>query len=773
MYLLARLLLLIIHTIYGLKNLLCSFIPSRSPKPLLARRRKVPTHISLLLVPNPENHDVNEERKVMIHCVERAIKWCKLLGIPRLSIYEKDERRVILHSLSEYFWTLRNDIRKQTPASKLSSRLTPPSSDMDSSSEQLVNANPLSGVIETIQIPYQPNQVIDVEKKTAKRKKYTLMDPKTQSLTLHLLSREASKPALAELTKTLVQRHKEDASADKFVLTVENVNTILEVESGFTPPDLLIVYLLYPSTAPLETHAYPPWHIRLSEIHYNPRHGGILRGLLRLLSSKRRKLGNSPRPITELDFRRALDSNKANERISTLEWLIHPLKQSLSELSSAAMAHGKVYGAVGLTQLLPSDGVIQEYRWQYSNILKIARALNHQDNKSNPPIPQIVFYQTGVGSQHNIYSEYVEGATGADLADKVQEAYAFIAQWGRIGVLDKKDMDRFADIFIAYQKRGNTTDHQVQQQYDAQLLNYQDIMENGRRRAASHCQDGFTIKCVGVFDTVGSLGLPKELTFWSKKFKELFGFSDQKLGLHIKYAYQAMALNETRKDFNVSKFEQQPEGLAKGQVLKQVWFAVVVKGSHSDIGGGWKRHDLSDLTLVWMMSNVESMLSIDRDYLFSLPEPVASWGKQLPHDPQTGIFKFAFEIQRTLPTETNNITHEYVHPSVKEQRTQIPQLLENIKTTPALICDLHEIEDKFKDVWRFIPRERINVGGENDAESDLENESQEAMAKSLEKMAKKAAQSQMESEVMVDEGGRPRYQESWIGSIVHELFGKH
>lgn len=94
MYLLARLFLLIIHTIYGLKNLLFSVIPSRKPKPLLARRRKLPTHVSLILVPDPENRNLNEEKAVIKQCIERAVDWCQTLGIPRLSIYEKEGRYV-------------------------------------------------------------------------------------------------------------------------------------------------------------------------------------------------------------------------------------------------------------------------------------------------------------------------------------------------------------------------------------------------------------------------------------------------------------------------------------------------------------------------------------------------------------------------------------------------------------------------------------------------------------------------------------------------------
>lgn len=53
---------------------------------------------------------------------------------------------------------------------------------------------------------------------------------------------------------------------------------------------------------------------------------------------------------------------------------------------------------------------------------------------------------------------------------------------------------------------------------------------------------------IGVFDTVGALGLPTELRA-GRKPERLFGFPDRKLGAHIQYAYQALAIDETRKDF--------------------------------------------------------------------------------------------------------------------------------------------------------------------------------------------------------------------------------
>lgn len=61
-------------------------------------------------------------------------------------------------------------------------------------------------------------------------------------------------------------------------------------------------------------------------------------------------------------------------------------------------------------------------------------------------------------------------------------------------------------------------------------------------------------RCVGVFDTVGSLGLPEELTLRAPKLTNLFGFPDRTLGEHVERAYHAMALNEIRSDFVRSMF---------------------------------------------------------------------------------------------------------------------------------------------------------------------------------------------------------------------------
>ena len=60
--------------------------------------------------------------------------------------------------------------------------------------------------------------------------------------------------------------------------------------------------------------------------------------------------------------------------------------------------------------------------------------------------------------------------------------------------------------------------------------------------------DRYFVRCLCVFDTVNSVGLPKEISL-SKVEHPLFGLPDKKLGKYIERAYQALALDENRIDF--------------------------------------------------------------------------------------------------------------------------------------------------------------------------------------------------------------------------------
>ncbi|CAK5280206.1 unnamed protein product [Mycena citricolor] len=370
------------------------------------------------------------------------------------------------------------------------------------------------------------------------------------------------------------------------------------------------------------------------------------------------------------------------------------------------------------------DGVSTANRQAYTNILRLARTVNHEDTRFDPPIPQIVFYQSGIGSDKGFYSEYVVGVTGSTLADKVEEAYSFIAHnyfpgdeiflfgfsrgaytarmvamfINSIGVLNRTDMDYFAEIFLTYQKLGKSGDHEETHALREKLATWTSHTSPGKVRAVS-AETKFSVKFLGVFDTVGSLGMPEEISHRSEHVRNIFGFNDRVLGDHVQYAYQALALNENREDFDCCKFEQSAAGLAKGQTLQQCWFT----GSHADIGGGYTQHDLSDLTLFWMASNLEKHLSLDYKYLGSLPHPSAPWGALPAHNTDVGVFALAKTIQRKLPTETDNITHEMIHASVIQQKTLTSAISADLAAHPELIAPLAPLEDALRHNWSLLP----------------------------------------------------------------------
>lgn len=99
------------------------------------------------------------------------------------------------------------------------------------------------------------------------------------------------------------------------------------------------------------------------------------------------------------------------------------------------------------------------------------------------------------------------------------------------------------------------------------------------------------VKCIGVWDTVGALGIP--LGIFKEVNEARHQFHDVTLSSHIEHAYHALAIDELRKPFAPTLWEQQP---GAEQVMEQSWFA----GVHGNIGGGYSDCGLSDNSFLWM-----------------------------------------------------------------------------------------------------------------------------------------------------------------------------
>ena len=111
----------------------------------------------------------------------------------------------------------------------------------------------------------------------------------------------------------------------------------------------------------------------------------------------------------------------------------------------------------------------------------------------------------------------------------------------------------------------------------------------------SRCSRALRIKFVGVWDTVGALGIPLELARHLNA--AIYEFHDTKLSSIVERAYQAAALDEHRHQFDITLWD--PPAPLAGQQMEQRWFV----GSHGNVGGGEVDRRLSDLTLRWMQDH--------------------------------------------------------------------------------------------------------------------------------------------------------------------------
>ncbi|KAI1789975.1 hypothetical protein LXA43DRAFT_538200 [Ganoderma leucocontextum] len=259
---------------------------------------------------------------------------------------------------------------------------------------------------------------------------------------------------------------------------------------------------------------------------------------------------------------------------------------------------------------------------QYAtNVLRLARSVKSVDANGNK---QIVFYQSGVGSEANFAGDPVTGTTllqalGTAVASKIRDAYVFVAQNYEVG--DEICLFGFSRGAYTARKLSGLIDQiglLTRQNLGLFFEIWRQLMNHETPTIPSDTRR-VDIKCVGVWDTVGSV------------YQEIDALNivDTSLPATVKVALHAVSIQENRKKFLPTLWTTPSGGLKPDQVLKQVWFA----GAHSDVGGGYERHELADIALFWMAGEIRSLINLDLDFLRSYaqtrPDP---WGTSQPHN---------------------------------------------------------------------------------------------------------------------------------------------
>lgn len=289
-----------------------------------------------------------------------------------------------------------------------------------------------------------------------------------------------------------------------------------------------------------------------------------------------------------------------------------------------------------------------------SNVVKMAAAVSPtgKDGKT-----QVVFYDQGVGTG-NWMDKLAGGLTGKGLTKNVEDAYRFLCYnyepddeiycFGfsrgaytarsvgglirKCGVVKKTHQDKISTAIRIYRKKDKTPD------------------TNQAKTFRSNYSHQAKIKLIGVWDTVGALGVP--IGAIRKYFIKPPVFHNVNLSRSVDHAYHALAIDEQRKHFKPSIWETKKSA---NQKVEQIWFA----GVHTNIGGGYKNTGLSDLALKWMADKaVETGLTLDKAYLEKILHPKYDG---VPRKSRKGLYRLIDTYNRPIGKAPNG--EESVHES--------------------------------------------------------------------------------------------------------------
>ncbi len=292
--------------------------------------------------------------------------------------------------------------------------------------------------------------------------------------------------------------------------------------------------------------------------------------------------------------------------------------------------------------------------------------------------PQQVYYQTGVGTRPG---ERYPGVFGAGLSRNILNAYRYLAAHYEPG----------DDVFLFGFSRGAYTvrrlaglvrtcgilhrEHIAELPYAYRFYRGGGGASHPREREAtlfrktfSHEGQGDTtrIKFLGVWDTVGSLGIPIDwLGHINRRILRL-EFHDVELSRCVENAFHALAIDERRAPFAPAIWEQPREKDKGNQHIEQAWFA----GVHGNVGGGCADASPSDIAFKWIQEHAARCeLSFDRSYL---EKEVDGVGLGALEESRTGLFRLFPTHVRKVCVPRKGLSYESVHPSVTERTRSFP-----------------------------------------------------------------------------------------------------
>jgi hypothetical protein len=308
-----------------------------------------------------------------------------------------------------------------------------------------------------------------------------------------------------------------------------------------------------------------------------------------------------------------------------------------------------------------------------TNVVKLYNALVRDGT-------QDAYYHPGVGTGKGWWDHIVGGGTGEGLEQNIMSAYRWLASSyssgdriflfgfsrgaytvrslggfvSRCGLLDLSKLKenpgelwkRVQEVFAAYR---DGTDFPNAKKYP---FHGTEPGKNPKEMTPIHF--------IGVWDTVGALGIPDDLTLLGLfDNSDKYRFHDTALSRIVVHARHAVALDEKRASFAPTLWTK----VESSTEAKQIWFP----GVHGDVGGGYLETGLSEGALEWMLNEAATCGLKVRG---GVGEQLKADPLGILHDSCTGVFKFLKTKPRSAPLVTKD-SHD-LHPSATRRKANPP-----------------------------------------------------------------------------------------------------
>jgi len=282
-----------------------------------------------------------------------------------------------------------------------------------------------------------------------------------------------------------------------------------------------------------------------------------------------------------------------------------------------------------------------------SNVVRAAQAVQPRGKDG---VVQLTYYNEGLGTSY-VFNQALErllaGAFGVGLFEKIADAYRFLVfnyePGDRIfifgfsrgaytarslaglirkcGIVTRDRLHMVRAAFDFYKEQGPSAHPDGARAQRFRLENSHDRPMKETDRVWRELEGVpaefnparlFEIAYLGVWDTVGALGVPKHLFLeWLFRTAAKHQFHDTELSSIVTAARHAVAIDEDRRSFepalwdNLERLDALPGRQGR---YRQVWFP----GDHGSVGGGGDIVGLSNGSLVWILEGAEAAgLAVD------------------------------------------------------------------------------------------------------------------------------------------------------------------